>query len=171
VFDRFRAAGLKLKLSKCALLQCAVKYLGHVVDQNRVATDPEKVRAVKGWAVPVDLPELRAFLGLVGYYRQYIPNFAGIAQLLNRLTAKGVRWQWTQAEQQTFDHLNDRLVEAPILAYPDPAKEYILDTDASNHNGRLCYRRSKMAARWWWLTIAKPCRRLRRTTVQPRENS
>jgi len=134
VFDRLRAAGLKLKPSKCALLQHEVKYLGHVDGRDGVATDPEKVRAVRDWAVPADLPELRAFLRLVGYYRQYIPDFAGIAQPLNRLTANGVRWQWTQAEQQAFSHLKDRLVEAPILAHPDPAKEYILDTDASNHN-------------------------------------
>jgi len=134
MFDRLRAAGLKLKPSKCALLQCEVKYLGHVVDRDGVATDPEKVRAMRDWAVPVNLPELRAFLGLIGYYRQYILNFTGVAQPLNRLTAKGVRWQWTQAEQQPFDHLEDHLVEAPILAYSDPAKEYILDTDASNHN-------------------------------------
>jgi len=78
---------------------------------------------VRDWAVPVDLSELRAFLGLVGYYHQYIPDFAEIAQSLNRLTAKGVRSQWTQAEQKAFDHLKDRLVEAPILAYPEPAKE------------------------------------------------
>jgi len=57
-----------------------------------------------------------------------------MAQPLNRLTAKGVRWQWTQEEQQAFNHLKQRLIEAPILAYPDPAKEYILDTDASDHN-------------------------------------
>jgi len=68
---------------------------------------------------------LRAFLGLVGYYRQYIPVFAGIAQLLNWLTAKGVRWQWPYAEQQAFGYLKDWLVEASILAYSDPAKEYI----------------------------------------------
>jgi len=134
VFDTLRAADLKLKPFKCALLQQEVKYLGHVVGRDGVATDPEKVRAVRHWAVPIDLPELQAFLGLVGYYRQYIPDFAGMVQRLNRLTAKGVRWQWTYAEQQAFDHLKDRLVEAPILAYPDPAKEYILDTDACNHN-------------------------------------
>jgi len=73
-------------------------------------------------------------LGLVGYYRQYIPGFAGVAQPLNWLTAKGVRWQWTQEEQQAFDHLKKRLMETPILPYPDPAKEYILDTDVSNHS-------------------------------------
>jgi len=67
-----------------------------VVGRDGVATDPKKVQAVKEWAVPCDLPELRAFLGLVGYYRQYIPGFAGVAQPLNRLTAKGVWWQRTQ---------------------------------------------------------------------------
>jgi len=134
VFDGLRAAGLKLKPSKCALLQPEVLYLGHVVGRNGVATDPEKVQTVKEWAVPRDLPELHAFLGLVGYYRQYIPGFTGVAQPLNRLTAKGVRWQWTQEVQQAFDHLKQRLMEAPILAYPDSAKEYIPDTDASDHS-------------------------------------
>jgi len=94
-----------------------------VVGRDGVATDPEKVQAVKEWAVPRDLPELRTFLGLVGYYRQYIPGFAGVAQPLHRLTAKGVRWQWTQEEQQAFDHLKQRLMEGPILAYPGPANE------------------------------------------------
>jgi len=93
VFDHLRAARLKLKPFKCALLQPKVKNLGHVVDCDGVATNPEKVQAVKEWAVLRDLPELRAFLGLVRYYRQYIPGFAGVAQPLNRLTVKGVRWQ------------------------------------------------------------------------------
>jgi len=104
-------------------LQPEVKYIGHVVKQDSAATDPEKVQAMEEWTVSRDLPELRVFLGLVGYYRQYIPRFAGVAQPLNRLTAKGVQWQWTQEEQQAYYHLKNRLMEAPILAYPDPAKE------------------------------------------------
>jgi len=90
VFDRLRAAGLKFKPSKCALLQQEVTYLGHVVGRDGVAIAPEKVLAVKGWAVPLDLSELQAFLGLVWYYKQYVPGFAGVAQPLNRLTAKRV---------------------------------------------------------------------------------
>jgi len=93
VFERLRGAGLKLKPSKCVLLQPEVKYLGHAVGRNSVAMDPDKVRAVADWVTPQDLTGLRAFLGLVGYYRQYIPDFAGVAQPLNRLTAKGVTWQ------------------------------------------------------------------------------
>jgi len=51
------------------------RYLGHVVGRNGVATNPEKVQAVEDWVTPQDLTGLRAFLGLVGYYRQYIPDF------------------------------------------------------------------------------------------------
>jgi len=76
-----------------------------VLGCDGVATDPETVQARKEWTVPRDLPELRAFLDLVGYSRQYIPEFAGVAQPFNQLTAKGDWWQWTQKEQQAFDHL------------------------------------------------------------------
>jgi len=123
VFERLRGAGLKLKPSKCALLQPEVKYLGHVVGRNGLATDSEKVRAIENWVTPQDLTGLRAFLGLVGYYRQYIPDFAGIAQPLNRLTTKGMTWQWTPVEQRAFDRLKGCLMTAPILAYPDPTLE------------------------------------------------
>jgi len=71
-------------------------FLTHVcapTGRDEVATDPEKVQAVKEWTVSRDLPELQAFLGLVGYYWQYVPGFAGVTQPLNRLTAKGV---WCQ---------------------------------------------------------------------------
>jgi len=77
VFERLRGSGLKLKPSKCALLQPEVKYLGHVIGRNGVATDPEKLQAIEDWVTPQELTGLRAFLGLVGYYRQYIPDFAG----------------------------------------------------------------------------------------------
>jgi len=115
-------------------LRPEVKYLGHIVGRNGVATDPEKVRAIQDWVTPQDLTGLRAFLGLVGYYRQYIPDFAGIAQPLNRLTAKGVTWQWSPVKQRAFNRLKSCLLEAPVLVYPDPALEYILDTDASDQN-------------------------------------
>jgi len=173
VLDQLQAAGLKLKPSKCALLQ-EVKNLGHVVGRDGAATDYEKVQAMRDQAVPLDLPELRAFLGSVGYYRQYIPDFAGIAQLLNRLTAKGVRWQWTYAEPQAFKHLKDCLMEALILAYLDPAKEYILDTDASDHNVGAVLSQVQDGRKVvvdWWLTTVKLCWLLRKTTALPGRNA
>jgi len=116
VFERLRGAGLKLKPSKSALLQPEVKYLKHVVGRNDVTTDPEQIRAIEDWVIPQDFTGLRAFLGLVGYYQQYIPDFAEIAQLLNRLTTKGVTWQWSPVKQRAFDRLMGCLLEAPVLA-------------------------------------------------------
>jgi len=110
---------VQLKSLKSALLQPKVKYLGHVVGRDEVGTDPDKVHAVDNRVAPRDLTGLQAFLRLVRYYW---------------LTAERVYWQQTHAEQQAFDHSKGCLVWAPILAYRDPTKEYILYTDASNHN-------------------------------------
>ena len=131
VFDRLRQAGLKLKPTKCELLQTEVRYLGHVVSQHGVATDPEKIDAVARWPVPTGLKELQAFLGTVGYYRQYIEAFATVAKPLTKLTGTGEAWMWTEDQQRAFEMLKQCLVTAPVLGYPDPGLPYVLDTDAS----------------------------------------
>ena len=102
VLDRFRAAGLKLKPAKCELLQPQVSYLGHVVSAQGVATDPEKVEAVKDWKTPTCVSEVRAFLGFVGYYRRFIPDFATVAKPLNRLTSKKAEFNWDKEEEFSF---------------------------------------------------------------------
>ncbi|XP_067930889.1 uncharacterized protein [Watersipora subatra] len=124
-------AGIKLKPSKCKLLQPQVCYLGHIISQNGVSTDPNKVEAVPKWPSPRRVGELQGFLGTVGYYRQYISEFATIAHPLHRLTAKGEPWRWTEREQAAFDILNKSISTALILGYPDPRWQYILDTDTS----------------------------------------
>ena len=131
VLQRFRAANLKLKPSKCHLFQTKVDYLGHVVSKHGVATDPTKVNAVANWPVPKNLSELRAFLGTVGYYRQYVDGFASTARPLTKLTGKDTKFQWSEECQVAFNSLKQALISAPVLGYPDPALEYILDTDAS----------------------------------------
>ena len=76
VFRRLQDAGLKLKPTKCELLQDKVRYLGHVVNSKDVAADPAKVEAIKKWKPLKDVKGLKAFLGTAGYYRQYLPDFA-----------------------------------------------------------------------------------------------
>ena len=85
VLGRLRGAGLKFKPAKCELLQTKVSYLRRVVSQWEVSMDPEKIEAVAQWPVPKDLKELQAFLGTVGYYRQYRPGFATRAKPLTGL--------------------------------------------------------------------------------------
>ena len=132
VFQRFRAAGLKLKPTKCRLFQEEVSYLGHIVSKSGVATDPEKVEAVRSWPSPKCLQEVRSFLGFVGYYRRFCPDFATIARPLNLLTSKETPFKWDQPEEDAFQTLKELLTTAPVLTYPDPSRPYILDTDASN---------------------------------------
>ena len=133
VFQRLRAAQLKLKPSKCSLLQTEVKYLGHVVSQHGVSTDPDKTAAIREWKVPTCQTELRTFLGFVGYYRRFCPEFATIAKPLNRLTAKGATFTWGCEEQEAYELLRQSMLTALVLAYPQPDQEFILDTDASLH--------------------------------------
>ena len=105
VLDRFQMAGLKLKPSKCALFQPEVCYLGHVVSAQEVATDPDKIEAVRAWPTPKSVKDVQALLGLAGYYWQFIPDFATTANPLSNLTCKGTAWEWTSAHQLAFEAL------------------------------------------------------------------
>ena len=132
VFQRLRESGLKLKAKKCHLFKESVLYLGHIVSAQGISTDPEKVRAVKEWPTPTTVKEVQSFLGLASYYRRFIAGFSNIARPLHRLTEKGQQFAWSEACDAAFIELKGRLQEAPILAYPIPDLEYLLDTDASN---------------------------------------
>lgn len=83
VFDRLRAAGLKLKPTKCRFLRKQVAFLGHVVSSHGIKTDPEQVKAVKTWPVPLNVKELQSFLGLASYYRKFILGFSIITEPLS----------------------------------------------------------------------------------------
>ena len=81
---------------------------------------------------PTTPKQVRAFLGLVGYYRKFIRGFAKIAKPLTLLTRQQVKFDWTPEHQEAFIHLKEAIVQAPILHYPNPNKTYIVYTDASN---------------------------------------
>ena len=85
VFNKSKAAGLKLKPSKCELFRKQINYLRHIVGHNGVSTDPKKIKAVTEWPRPTTVTEVRSFLGFVSYYRRFIPNFSKVAQPLNKL--------------------------------------------------------------------------------------
>ena len=85
VFNKLRAAGFKLKPSKCDLFKQQINYLGHVVSNEGVSTDPEKIKSVTEWPQPTTVTEVRSFLGFVSYYRRFIPNFSKVAKPLNKV--------------------------------------------------------------------------------------
>ena len=132
VLNRLKQANLKLNPKKCKLFQKQVTFLGHVVSENGVSTDPEKIKAVSEWPLPKNVKQIRSFLGLCSYYRKYISHFAAIARPLHKLTEKNQSFIWTDECQLAFQTLKQALTNTPILAYPRNEDSFILDTDASN---------------------------------------
>ena len=135
VLSRLSAAGLTLNLAKCQFFQERVNFLGHVVSQEGIAADPEKVRKVVEWPEPRTAKELSSFLGLASYFRKFIKGFAQLAAPLFHLTNKDVTFQWSQEHAVSFDALKSALSNAPIVTFPrfgPEAGSFILDCDASN---------------------------------------
>lgn len=81
---------------------------------------PGQINAVKEWATPKSQNELQTVLGFVGYYRQFCPEYTTIVKPLNRLTSEGVHFEWTETEEAALQQLRQYLIEAPVLAHPDP---------------------------------------------------
>jgi hypothetical protein len=131
VLNRLRESNLKLNAKKCNLFRRQVTYLGHIISDRGVQTDPEKVSAVKEWNRPEDVHQLRSFLGLCSYYRRFVKGFSNLARPLHRLTEANQKFMWSDECERSFNELKEVLTSTPILAYPEPDKEFILDTDAS----------------------------------------
>ena len=93
VFDRFRKANLKLKMSKCHFAAKEVKYLGHRFTQDGIRVDSEKIKAVVDFPTPKNPTDVRIFLGLSGYYRRFVEGYAAIARPLNQLLRKDSKFQ------------------------------------------------------------------------------
>ncbi|KRY20902.1 Retrovirus-related Pol polyprotein from transposon 17.6 [Trichinella patagoniensis] len=108
-----------------------VAYLGHIISEKGIATDPSKTRAVKEWQAPSCVSELRQLLGLASYYRKFDNGFASNAAPLHRLLEGDAEWKWTEDCQVAFDALKHQLTSAPILAYPVFRRRFLDDVDAS----------------------------------------
>lgn len=132
VFAALRQHQFKVKLKKCVSAQIELKYLGHTISASGVATDPSKVSIIQNWPTPSTVKDLRSFLGMAGYYRKFVKKFGLLIKPLTNLLKKGVLFTWTSETQDTFDALKHALVTAPVLALPNFAKPFVVETDASD---------------------------------------
>lgn len=132
VLETLRENKLYAKLSKCEFFQTRVNFLGHVVSDRGVATDPEKTVSIRNWPQPLNLHDIQSFLGLCNFYRRFIKDYAKITVPLTDLLKKDKPFEWTMKAEESFRELKDNMTNAPILCLPDPDREFIVTTDASD---------------------------------------
>ena len=135
VLGRLEAEGYYANPAKCEFLRSQVSFLGHMVSREGLSMQQHKIAAVHNWPVPQSVKDVRAFLGLAGFYRRFVRNFASLAQPLTDLTKIADRrwWSWGPEEQRAFDTLKQALTSAPVLAHPDPQRQWTVQTDASGY--------------------------------------
>ncbi|UYV66544.1 hypothetical protein LAZ67_4002015 [Cordylochernes scorpioides] len=133
VLNCLKKAGLCLNSKKCKFGAKTITVLGHEVSENGIRPDQEKIRAVRDFATPRSLKEVRSFLGLSSYYRRFIPNYAHVAQPLNDLLKKDSAFNWNQEEQNAFEALKSALISEPALGHFDYSSPTEIHTDASNY--------------------------------------
>ena len=143
VFERLAEHNLKLNPSKFELFKERVSYLGHVVSEKGIHTDPTKIEAVKTWPVPKNVKDVRRFLGFTGYYRKFIQGFVAIARPLNNILVgiatiskarkkpakKKMSFEWGPEQQNSFDTIIDKLTNPPVLAYANYSIPFKVHTE------------------------------------------
>lgn len=131
VLQRLRKAGFTVKPSKVKFAQPEISFLGHIVSQNGVRIDQSRTQAVYSFAIPKNVKAVARFVGMINFFRKYIPNFAQLAAPLNELRKKDRKFEWGPSQQSSFEALKKALATAPVLAMADFNKEFIVQTDAS----------------------------------------
>ncbi|KAL1280368.1 hypothetical protein QQF64_014968 [Cirrhinus molitorella] len=132
VFERLANASLTLNLAKCEFGQATITYLDREVGQGQVKPTEAKVTAVAQFPVPTTRKELRRFLGMAGYYRNFCKNFSTVANPLTSLLSPSRTFLWTDECQDAFDNVKALLCSAPVLAVPEVSKGFKLEIDASS---------------------------------------
>jgi len=118
--------------------------LGYVISKDGVKSDLKKLEPVRQFPRPKTPKNIKQFLGSAGYYRRFIPSFSKLVKLLTNLLKDDTRFEWTFAQEESFEILKQKLCEKPVLQYPDFSKSFILTTDTSGSRERhLISRRNK----------------------------
>ena len=131
--ERCRATGVRLNREKLEMSLDAITFMGHRITKEGTMVDPEKVKAIRDMAVPVNIHSLRQFLGMVNYVGKFIPNLSKILKPLHNLTKKDITWTWSESQQSAFESVKDMITNSPTLAYYNPQKELILENDACDY--------------------------------------
>lgn len=132
VFERIRAAKLKLKPQKCRLAKREVTFLGHRITQEGLLPDPNNIQKVLGWTRPTSEDEVKSFLGLCGYYSRFVPHYTELTKPLREAKVVGDHLIWSREAEEAFRRLKDALTSSPVLSLPTFGGTFVLYTDASD---------------------------------------
>ena len=132
VLKRLEDNDLYVKPEKCTWRVQKVNFLGVVMGQGKIEMEEDKVVGVLNWPISKTVRDVRKFLGLANYYRQFVKDFAKMARPLNNLTKKEEKWRWGEEQQEAFKQLKTVFMSRPLLVAPDLNKEFRVEADASN---------------------------------------
>jgi hypothetical protein len=146
VFQVLRSNHLFAKRNKCEFAKEQIEYLGHIISAQGVFTDPVKIQAMLAWPTPLNVTQLRGFLGLTGYYRRFIQGYGLICKpLFEALKKNGFIWE--DRQQQAFLQLKQIMTQAPVLALPNYREPFVLEADACGYGiGAVLMQNSKPIA-------------------------
>lgn len=132
IFNKLKRANLAINKEKCEFIQSKIKFLGHIISAEGIQTDPEKICGITNFPTPRKNKDIRAFLGLTGYYRKFIPTYSDTVAPLLELLKKGVKWKWETQHQKAFDAVKQLYTNNLHLYHPNEKGTYVLYTDASD---------------------------------------
>ena len=131
--SRFNRAGIQLRVEKCAFGYAEVEFLSHRVSSEGRRPLPTTVLKISQFPRPMNKKEVRQFMGLINWYRDYIPSVSATAEPLYAVTNKVTEWVWTEACERSYQALKEQLISKPhLLAFPDWKIPFYVETDASS---------------------------------------
>ena len=132
MFEKLLAANITLKASKCVIASDAVDFLGYRLSEKGIRPQERLVSAIREFQRPTTRRAVKSFLGMAGFYRTFVPNFAEIARPLTDLTSDNVKFEWSDSCEEAFQELKRRLASEPVLAFPRLGEPFVVDVDASD---------------------------------------
>jgi hypothetical protein len=131
VIQVIREHNLYVKFSKCDLFSKRINYLGHVINEEGVAVDLDKIKSIIDWPTPRDVSYIRSLMVLAGYYRRFIKGSSNIVCLITSLRKRGVIFVWKTECEEIFHQLKHLLTNAPMLKIENPNKDFLVCTNSS----------------------------------------
>ena len=159
---RIKEAGVTLNRDKCSFGQRQIKFLGHVITQQGISADPDKIKAMTEMKVPKTVTDLRRFLGVVNHLHKFSPNLATLAQPLQELLCKNRQWKWEASQESAFTAVKQELATPTVLRLYDPNAETKISADASSYGLRAVLLQRNDSADSW-----KPVAYFSRTLTEP----